>query len=226
MRLATLSMPVLLAAGLLYLGRQCEGQTPNLLDSSVQAADSQLIVRSPVTGVQLDQLTVRTVQLESAEDAPQHPGLTNTDDVLTTDASSPLSLGTVVSKMSDTQCVYYVGSPGYAWKVLGFDPTQAGSREIQLAQGGELSIAFEGAPAEARLRLRPQGQVDGVPSFESKLSTEAPTQIAGLLPATYHASIEMDATGAKPKILAEALVVVRGGRSSEYQMHWPMPRAK
>ena len=145
---------------------------------------------------------------------------------MTTNASSPLSLGTVASQASDARSVYYVGSPGYAWKALGFDPTEAGSREIQLAQGGELSIAFEGAPADARLRLRPEGQSGGVPSFESEFKGDAPVQIEGLLPATYHASIELDATGASPKILAEALVVVRGGRSSEYQMHWPMPRAK
>lgn len=93
-------------------------------------------------------------------------------------------------------------------------------------EGGGLSIEFADAPAGARLRLRPQDQVGADPSFESAVSSDAPVKIAGLLPATYRASIELDSSTGDATILAEALVVVRGGRNSEYELHACLPRAK
>ena len=225
-------MPVLFAAGLLYLGRQCEGQTPDMLATSVQAAasqqvsDAQLIVRNPVTGAQLDQLSVRVVQIPRSGGVPQHPGLGSRELVVAEEAASPLNL--VDRALSDpkSERVYYVGSPGYAWKALSFDPTQSGTREVQLAEGGSLSIGFEQVPAEARLRLRLQDHIGGMPSFESKASKQGLVKIEGLVAGTYRASIELDDPMHGSMILAEAVVVVRGGRSSEYQLNACMPRAK
>lgn len=214
-------MPVLLVTGSLYFSRQSECQAPTLQEPNA----SELIVRNPVTGVQLDQITVRVAQVGVSRTAPQHPGL-HAEEVVLGVTSSPVSFATESMQTDETECVYYVGSPGYAWKALSFDPTQAGTREVQLEEGGGLSIVFADAPAGARLRLRPEAQAGEEASFESAASSDAPVEIAGLLPATYRASIELDSSAGNTTILAEALVVVRGGRDSEYELHASLPRAK
>jgi len=186
----------------------------------------RLDVLDAATGAHLSDVTLLRGEGPNVGGA-RHPGIDATRNVVFDSASSPLELRIEAEDRYSPDVSYFVGSPGMAWGTIHLDLTHDGQREVRLMAGGGLTIAITGVlPAgKAELRLREIG-VDGVvPAVKFAARVDSRTEIDGLAPGTYRATIEMGSWYQMPLVLAEAEVVVEAGQRNLVELNVSPPPA-
>jgi len=183
-----------------------------------------LTVLDQLSGTHLSRVTVAGSQGWEYEDE-EHPGRLTEETTLLTNGTSPIEIRPPGDEIRRADKVYFVHSPGYAWKTIHLDLTQGGQREIRLEQGGDLALHLVGELAEGGplLRLRPSAEPDGSVYLEVPTSTESAIEITGLLPGKYNASVELGEWYDSPQSLGAVDVVVDAGIKNEYELLVTLP---
>ena len=113
--------------------------------------------------------------------------------------ASPISLPASIGRHR-----YWARSPGYAWGALDLDHDQGGTRTLELQPESSMVVVLTGDPAPpgSLLRLRDPGRLKrsgearvGRVLLEARPASDGPTRIAGLPPAPYLVSLEVEESG-------------------------------
>ncbi len=183
-----------------------------------------LNVLSQETGAHLSDISVVAAQ-GTFSDARKHPGRPSSNQLLLTDQYSPLELHPSTQEFQSTDAVYYVHSPGLAWKAIHLDLSSGGEREIRLEAGGDAEIQVEGAVPErgATLRLRRADAPGSVPYAEVGFRGAGPVEIVGLAPGTYRVTAESGRWFERPPALGEVELVIQAGARTQVELHLELP---
>lgn len=184
----------------------------------------RLSVLDSESGTHLSGITV----IESdgwGADQQNHPGQLDSDSAAISNGLSPVELVPNSDGTSQADKVFFVHSPGYAWKSVRLDLTNGGQREVRLEQGGDLVIHLTGELPKHlpffRLREIKAG-ASGV-FMTAAISRDEAIEIPGLPPGKYRASVEVGEWYSDPVVLGELQVVVEPGGKSEYELLVELP---